>query len=479
MDTGKVTPKSNGWGSDTAVAAKPSTKAKASKSSKAESKSVDSGIDLFKNSKATKKKDSAVSKTDESSVLTSVTKMARNAKKALDLVNPKTSITGRLKLGYEAVKIVGDSVKEYKKDSGGFVEGAKSFAKDTVSIFKQLVEEDKKADTGSKTGKDAKPKDDDTLEKIWGAISKSKSVTEAIDKVGDMGRKKILDEFKNVAIPTIKEWIGLGEKAVEKVAEKAGGLVDDVAAVATKVTGLGSEAGSLLSKLPGLASKALGAFGAAYSAFSIYKNFGKMSLPDGALNGAAIGAFAGALAGPIGITVGGIAGGLVGGALSFFKNSGKDKDQLARDEMRSGLQKMGMLDEGFGLTLADGSKYDMGKDGKFALSNLDGNQRRAYDVDLADERATQVVGWINPLAEAMAGENEKVKTDLVGYLTNAALSNATTRDEARANVRKFYEESKIDVAELATAVDSGVQQGRVKPDLGEAYLNGLVDLYAE
>jgi hypothetical protein len=474
MNTGSIGPKNVGWNDS-----KPSnvvtkrTFGKAENSSKISSTNVDPEIHLFKNStKATKKSTPSASKS-ELSTTERVSKMVKNAQRAVDLVNPFGGFGEKAKMAWEAGKIIADSAKEYKKDEGGFVAGAKSFAKDTVSIFKELVEDDKKAGSSS-VAKDAKPKEDDTLEKIWRVISKSKSVEDAIDKVGDLGRKKVLDEFKEVAVDQVKDWLGYGKQK----AEKAAGAVDDIAAAAGKTAGVTAEAGSLLSKLPGLASKALGAFGAAYSAFSLYKNFGKLTLSDGAMNGAAVGAFAGSFFGPVGITVGGIAGGLIGGALSFFKE-GKNKDQVARDSMRDGMRKMGLLDEKFGLALADGSRFDMSKDGGSTLKNIDGSSRRVFEVDLADGKAAEVVGWVNPLASALAGDDEKIKTDLAGYLTNAALSNATTRDEARANVMKFYEDSKINPAELVSVYDAGVTQGKVSEDTGVAYINGLSELYAQ
>lgn len=499
MKTSSITSKNGGWNehkpqsidSKSIESKSTESKSKSAKTrsgSKTTSTKMDPEINLFKNSQEISKKTS--SKTGAvktgSSTMEHVDKMVKNTQRALSLINP-VDWSGKAKLAMEAGRVIADSAKEYRKEEGGVIAGARSFAKDTVSIFKELVDDDKKAGT-SGPAKTKATKEDDALNKIWGVISKSKSVEAAIDGVGDLGRKRILTEFKETAVDKIRDWLGFGGKSAQKTAGAVAGAADDIASAAAAAGGAAktagaagaaaAEAGSLLSKLPGLASKALGAFGAAYSAYSLWKNFGKISLSDGAMNGAAVGAFAGSFFGPVGITVGGIAGGLIGGALSFFKG-GKNKDQVARDSMREGLQTMGVLDDKFGLGLADGSRFDMSRDGGATLSSTDGSARKPYEVDLADQRASEVVGWVNPLAHALAGDNEKIKTDLAGYLTNAALSNATTRDEARANVMKFYQDSSVNPAELVTVFDAGVAEGRVSEDTGVAYINGLSELYSQ
>jgi hypothetical protein len=95
--------------------------------------------------------------------------------------------------------------------------------------------------------------------------------------------------------------------------------------------------------------------------------------------------------------------------------SGKGQDQLRRDAIRKMMQEQGMFGESkddWTLDNADGSSFDVGKDGGARLS--DG--RRYFDVDTKTQGAA--IGSVNPLAYLMTGGDQKLATEMAGYLTN-------------------------------------------------------------
>ena len=159
--------------------------------------------------------------------------------------------------------------------------------------------------------------------------------------------------------------------------------------------------------------------------------------------------------------------------------SGKHEDQIMRDRMRNQLEKLGFAREVDGsdvILLADGTSYDIGRDGGTKLENLDGTERRPYNTDPSHPFAGQVIGWVQPIATALAGGNEKLSTDFTGYLTNAALSNATALEEARQNALTFLKNCGAQPAELSGILTSLLQSGKMKPDVYQAHINGLTTL---
>jgi len=116
--------------------------------------------------------------------------------------------------------------------------------------------------------------------------------------------------------------------------------------------------------------------------------------------------------------------------------SSKDSDQLYRDAMRKGLQQYGIANDNFEVTLADGSTYNIGADGKHKLANLDGSERHPYDTDLTNPLAVQAAHLLRPTVDAMLGPDtpEKRKGDLIGMLNNAVMQNATTIEQVQANI---------------------------------------------
>jgi hypothetical protein len=146
--------------------------------------------------------------------------------------------------------------------------------------------------------------------------------------------------------------------------------------------------------------------------------------------GAAAGSFFPAVGTAVGAAVGAVTGGLFG-----CMKWGKHEDQLMRDQVRDLLVQAGVLDARFGLQLADGTRYDLGKDGG---PRAEFGGRRPYEVDFSSPFAAQAVAWVDPLIELFAGGDTKIQHDFAGYFANAAMSNALTLDEVRANIDAIY-----------------------------------------
>lgn len=119
----------------------------------------------------------------------------------------------------------------------------------------------------------------------------------------------------------------------------------------------------------------------------------------------------------------------VADAFGIKIKTGKHKDQLRRDMVRDQLQKGNVIDDKFNLTLADGRKFDIGKDGG----------SKAYNVDFNRAGAGDAVGLANPLASIFTRGDNKLKSDFAGYLANAAMSGG----DAKANIRAQYDRAGI------------------------------------
>lgn len=102
--------------------------------------------------------------------------------------------------------------------------------------------------------------------------------------------------------------------------------------------------------------------------------------------------------------------------------SGKDKDQLARDAQRRQMQTDGLIDQNYNFTLPDGSTHGIGGDGS----------EQTYNVANAEDPVTgRVVGVAQVLAGIYTGKpGSKEATDMTGWFTNMAMSNAGGNYEA-------------------------------------------------
>lgn len=162
--------------------------------------------------------------------------------------------------------------------------------------------------------------------------------------------------------------------------------------------------------------------------------------------------------------------------------SGKNERQQRRDGYREVLEDLGTAYYKNGshhITLADGSEFDIGKDGGAKLQNKGTNidnktDRYYYDVDWSNPIAGQTVGWLNPATAIIF--NDPKGTGFVGHLWNAATSSQPDNlDNAKQNILGIVNDAGITYAEGIRRLDS------LKPQLGnelyEAYRNGWYNLY--
>jgi hypothetical protein len=278
------------------------------------------------------------------------------------------------------------------------------------------------------------------------------------NEIGGYGQQLVLNQFKQELFSAAAQQFGLDATSlsVEGVGEMAwnylgGGTLGSTSLGSASLGGAGAsatsgaaEGASVLAQKGGalsMGSKLLGAAGAAYAGYNIIKDWGRSTPQMGAIQGATVGAYIGSIVPGVGTLIGGAIGAVAGGIMGSI-HTGKSKDQRARDAERKVLQQIGILDKNWNIRLADGTGYDLGKDGGFKLQNVDGSKRRAYEVDFSNPLAGDVVALLTPLAQTLCGGDPKLTNQFTGYLTNAALSNATTPEAARANVAAFFENSR-------------------------------------
>ena len=91
--------------------------------------------------------------------------------------------------------------------------------------------------------------------------------------------------------------------------------------------------------------------------------------------------------------------------------SGKDADQLSRDQWRSDWQDKGVLDNNYGLSLGTGTT-NVG-----AESRADGS--KGYNVDWSNQQQKEAADMAIPLARILSGGDEKKTSDMTGYLSSA------------------------------------------------------------
>ena len=226
-----------------------------------------------------------------------------------------------------------------------------------------------------------------------------------------------------------------------------------------------------------LGGKVLGGLGALYSGFELFDNFGNLKPAQGAMHGASLGAYVGSYVLPgLGTAVGGLLGAVAGGGSSLF-SSGKHKDQIARDGVREGLQRIGLLNQGHQLKLADGSFFNVSKDGRERLKNLDGSSRAYYQTDTSNPTTHQTIAWLNPLGPALFGADEKIRTDFVGYFVNASQSNAKDFESIRENILDLYQQVGLDLQSAKQAVITRYKEGAINKEQAEVFLVSLENLF--
>lgn len=158
--------------------------------------------------------------------------------------------------------------------------------------------------------------------------------------------------------------------------------------------------------------------------------------------------------------------------------SSKNRDQFGRDAVRKNFKKQGFVDEAFNVTLGDGSKYNIGVDGKakpeYGVNPDTGKAMNAFDLNHTDPLVKKLVPMVNPLINVMTGGNEKLASDFTGYLVRAAMSNAGG-DEKKAmqNVQAFYAQLKASPTALNAALDKMVAEKKLDAQTALIYKNDI------
>ncbi len=275
----------------------------------------------------------------------------------------------------------------------------------------------------------------------------------------DLSRQEKADQLWGQVLPTSLAF-GLGTLEASALSAAEG------AATGAAVGAGAATAGASL----GAAAWGATIVGGLYGAINLATNWGRSTPAAGATSGVALGASIGTMIAPgIGTGIGAAIGALAGGLLGSVK-TGKSRDQRVRDRVRAALLASNIIDSNYCVTLADGSKYDIGKDGK-PRAELGG--RRPFELDFSHPFAKYAVSWLNPLIESISGGNKKIQTDFVGYFANAAMSNAKSLDDVRRNVNAIFARFGVSDEALYRAITAAARSGQLDQGVANAYLNGL------
>lgn len=165
---------------------------------------------------------------------------------------------------------------------------------------------------------------------------------------------------------------------------------------------------------------------------------------QGAMGGAASGAAIGTAILPgVGTAVGAGIGALTGLASSVFGSSKGERQQI-RDKARKGLQEAGILDSEYMGTLADGSKFDFGKDGG----------KHSFEKYKDDPNFDKAGALANVLAAA-EGLHGKAREAVAALYARAALSNAGgDYNKMVANIRHFAEQRGMNPKNVQEQLDA-------------------------
>ena len=135
-------------------------------------------------------------------------------------------------------------------------------------------------------------------------------------------------------------------------------------------------------------------------------------------------------------------------SIGAMMTSGKSNAQALRDDFRGDLKESGVADKDYMVTLADGSKFNIGLDGKTKYKNTDEKTtRNAWDVDYSNPLAKFASEKIDPMIRGIYGADDpKAKFfpgQYTGMLVNAAASNAKNEAEVMANIEAMMGKSKF------------------------------------
>ncbi len=418
--------------------------------------------------------------------------------------NPPTSLSGHASLnGQAANKInsasatskVGNSLSQAltkvpnnSKPAATFSERLTETLKHGVNYFTkvrdQAIEDKEKGIKGLAGG-----------EKLWQSLLveaekfSAKGQNAILENFAKESGNLIADQVKGTTVGSILEEIlpsgaaaskGAGVlattgTAASTVATGVGTTAATTTGAATAATGTGS---SILGSLGGSSSALTQGVGAAFSLYKLIDGFGKTTPVEGAMHGATVGAYVGTMVAPgIGTVIGGLIGG-VGGAIMGLFSKKKHPDRVQRDQMRNVLSQIGFTDKDNQVALADGSKFSIGIDGKKTLPNTDGTTRYGYQLDYSNPLVNKAIALAQPLAEIFTGGAEKLKVDFIGYLVNAATSNAKSKEDVAANIKAMYVNSGIAPEKMLEGLAQLTKESKIKEDELKVYVNDMTELFS-
>lgn len=138
--------------------------------------------------------------------------------------------------------------------------------------------------------------------------------------------------------------------------------------------------------------------------------------------------------------------------IGAMMKSGKSAPQKIRDDFRGDLKEAGVADDKYNVTLADGSKFNIGLDGRTKYQNVGKNidnktTRNAWDVDWSNPLGKFATDQIEPMIRNIYGPDNKkagyTPGHFTGILVNAATSNAKNEQDVLANIQTMLGQSKF------------------------------------
>ena len=190
---------------------------------------------------------------------------------------------------------------------------------------------------------------------------------------------------------------------------------------------------------------------------------------QGAASGAALGGGIGSFFTPVGTAIGAGIGAAVGGLAGFAGSvfgSSKDKYQQIRDRARAGLKEAGIINDQYQGTLADGSTFDFGKDGK-----------KFGKLNTKDPNWGAAAGLANVIAagEGLYGRPLEAVATLYA---NASMSNANGDiNKVYDNIRHFAAQRNMSLDNVTQQLDKLKTDKLINDEQYNAYLNGARTIF--
>jgi hypothetical protein len=177
-----------------------------------------------------------------------------------------------------------------------------------------------------------------------------------------------------------------------------------------------------------------------------------------AMGGAAAGASIGSVAGPYGAAIGAAVGAAAGFLGSYFGSS-KGERQMIRDGGRKYLQQTGIISQDYKGTLADGSTFDFGKDGK-GLRALD------YKNPLDGKAAA-----LGDMIAAGEGFQGKARESMAHLYAAAMTSNAKDDGALLSNFNHFARQRNFNTPALLNEWKKQLDEKKITQEQYDAFSN--------